>query len=88
MVNKLLLHHSLEVCFLRAEILGHHYSTNLKALFKSCFAYFLRKSQMFIYMVGSSSFGYFGDRYDHLAIIYNKFRYGYQYENFIVWRVK
>ena len=26
------------------------------------------------------------DRYDHLAIIYNKFRYGYRYENFIVWR--
>ena len=41
-----------------------------------------------IYLVGSSSFGYFRDRYDHLAIIYNKFRYGYQYENFIVWRVK
>lgn len=39
-----------------------------------------------IYLVGSSSFGYFRDRYDHLAIIYNKFRYGYQYENFIVWR--
>ena len=41
-----------------------------------------------IYLVGSSSFGYFRDRYDHLAIIYNKFRYGYQYENFIVWRVR
>lgn len=41
-----------------------------------------------IYLVGSSSFGYFRDRYDHIAIIYNKFRYGYQYENFIVWRVK
>ena len=41
-----------------------------------------------IYLVGSTSFGYFRDRYDHLAIIYNKFRYGYQYENFIVWRVK
>ena len=40
-----------------------------------------------IYLVGSTSFGYFRDRYDHLAIIYNKFRYGYQYENFIVWRV-
>lgn len=39
-----------------------------------------------IYLVGSSSFGYFRDRYDHLAIIYNKFRYGYQYENFIVWK--
>ena len=41
-----------------------------------------------IYLVGSSSFGYFRDRYDHLAIIYNKFRYGYQYENFIVWRIQ
>lgn len=41
-----------------------------------------------IYLVGSTSFGYFRDRYDHLAIIYDKFRYGYQYENFIVWRVK
>ena len=41
-----------------------------------------------IYLVGSSSFGYFRDRYDHLAIIYNKFRYGYQYENFIVWKSK
>lgn len=39
-----------------------------------------------IYLVGSSSFGYFRDRYDHLAIIYNKYRYGYQYENFIIWR--
>ena len=39
-----------------------------------------------IYLVGSSSFGYFRDRYDHLAIIYNKHRYGYQNENFIVWR--
>lgn len=41
-----------------------------------------------IYLVGSTSFGYFRDRYDHLAIIYNKFRYGYQYENFIVWKSK
>ena len=39
-----------------------------------------------IYLVGSSSFGYFRDRYNHLAIIYNKYKYGYQYENFIVWR--
>ena len=41
-----------------------------------------------VYLVGSTSFGYFRDRYDHFAIIYNKFHYGYQYENFIVWRVK
>lgn len=39
-----------------------------------------------IYLVGSTSFGYFRDRYDHLAIIYNKHRYGYKYENFIIWR--
>lgn len=39
-----------------------------------------------IYLVGSTSFGYFRDYHDQLEIIYNKFRYGYQYENFIVWR--
>ena len=39
-----------------------------------------------IYLVGSTSFGYFRDYYDQQEIIYNKFRYGYQYENFIVWR--
>ena len=39
-----------------------------------------------IYLVGSTSFGYFRDRYDHLAIIYNKHRYGYKYENFIIWK--
>ena len=39
-----------------------------------------------IYLVGASSFGYFRDRYDHLAIIYNKYGRGYRYENFIVWR--
>ena len=41
-----------------------------------------------IYLVGSTSFGYFRDKYDHLAIIYNKLQYGYQYENFIVWRTR
>ena len=40
-----------------------------------------------IYLVGSVSFGYFRDIYDHLSIIYNKYKYGYQYENFIVWKV-
>ena len=39
-----------------------------------------------IYLVGASSFGYFRDRYDHLAIICNKHGRGYRYENFIVWR--
>ena len=41
-----------------------------------------------IYLVGSTSFGYFRDYYDQLEIIYNKFRYGYQYENFIVWKTR
>lgn len=41
-----------------------------------------------IYLVGSTSFGYFRDYYDQLEIIYNKFRYGYQYENFIVWKAQ
>jgi hypothetical protein len=39
-----------------------------------------------IYLVGAASFGYFRDRYDHLAIICNKYGRGYRYENFIVWR--
>lgn len=39
-----------------------------------------------IYLVGAASFGYFRDRYDHLAIINNKYGRGYRYENFIVWR--
>lgn len=41
-----------------------------------------------IYLVGSTSFGYFRDYYDQIEIIYNKFRYGYQYENFIVWKAQ
>lgn len=40
-----------------------------------------------IYLVGGVSFGYFRDVYDQLSIIYNKHRYGYKYENFIVWRI-
>ena len=40
-----------------------------------------------IYLVGGVSFGYFRDMHDQLSIIYNKHRYGYKYENFIVWRV-
>ena len=40
-----------------------------------------------IYLVGSVSFGYFRDIHDQLSIIYNKHRYGYHYENFIVWRI-
>ena len=40
-----------------------------------------------IYLVGGISFGYFRDFYDQLSIIYNKHRFGYKYENFIVWRI-
>ena len=39
-----------------------------------------------IYLVGSVSYGYFRDYYDHLAVIYDKRRRGYKNENFIVWR--
>ena len=39
-----------------------------------------------IYTVGSTSFGYFRDKYDHFEQIYEKRRGGYKYENFIIWR--
>lgn len=39
-----------------------------------------------IYLVGSSSFGYFRDNDGHLVQIYEKRRGGYKYENFIIWR--
>lgn len=39
-----------------------------------------------IYTVGSTSYGYFRDKYDHFVQIYEKHRGGYMYENFIVWR--
>ena len=38
-----------------------------------------------IYLVGSVSYGYFRDRYDHLAIIYDKLWSGQRYENHIQW---
>lgn len=41
-----------------------------------------------IYTVGSTSYGYFRDKYDHFEQIYEKRRGGYKYENFIVWRTK
>lgn len=41
-----------------------------------------------IYTVGSTSYGYFRDKYDHFEQIYEKRRGGYKYENFIVWRKK
>lgn len=40
-----------------------------------------------IYTVGSTSYGYFRDKFDHFEQIYEKRRGGYKYENFIVWRV-
>ena len=39
-----------------------------------------------IYLVGSTSYGYFRDKFDHFEQIYEKRRGGYKYENFIVWR--
>ena len=41
-----------------------------------------------IYTVGSTSYGYFRDKFDHFEQIYEKRRGGYKYENFIVWRKK
>ena len=38
-----------------------------------------------IYLVGSTSYGYFRDKYDHLAVIYDKQRDGQKYENHIQW---
>lgn len=39
-----------------------------------------------IYTVGSTSYGYFRDRFDHFEQIYEKRRGGYKYENFIIWK--
>jgi uncharacterized protein YigE (DUF2233 family) len=39
-----------------------------------------------IYTVGSTSYGYFRDKFDHFEQIYEKRRGGYKYENFIVWK--
>ena len=41
-----------------------------------------------IYLVGSTSYGCFRDKFDHFEQIYEKRRGGYKYENFIVWRAK
>ena len=41
-----------------------------------------------IYTVGSTSYGYFRDKYDHFEQIYEKRRGGYKYENFIIWKKK
>ena len=39
-----------------------------------------------IYLVGSTSYGYFRDKFDHFTQIYEKKRGGQKYENFILWR--
>ena len=39
-----------------------------------------------VYLVGSDSYGYFRDKYDHFTQIYEKRRGGYKYENYILWR--
>lgn len=41
-----------------------------------------------IYTVGSTSYGYFRDKFNHFEQIYEKRRGGYQYENFIIWRMQ
>ena len=41
-----------------------------------------------IYLVGSTSYGYFRDKFDHFTQIYEKRRGGQKYENFIVWKRK
>lgn len=39
-----------------------------------------------IYLVGSTSYGYFRDKFGHFTPIYDKRRGGQKYENFVVWR--
>lgn len=39
-----------------------------------------------VYLVGSDSYGYFRDKYNHFTQIYEKRRGGYKYENYIVWK--
>lgn len=41
-----------------------------------------------IYTVGSTSYGYFRDKFDQFEQIYEKRRGGYKYENFIVWKAQ
>lgn len=38
-----------------------------------------------VYLVGSDSYGFFRDKYDHLMQIYEKRKGGYKYENYIKW---
>lgn len=41
-----------------------------------------------VYLVGSDSYGYFRDKYDHFTQIYEKRRGGYKYENYIKWTIE
>lgn len=41
-----------------------------------------------VYLVGSDSYGYFRDKYDHFTQIYEKRRGGYKYENYILWTIE
>lgn len=41
-----------------------------------------------VYLVGSDSYGFFRDKYDHFVQIYEKRRGGYKYENYIKWTVE
>lgn len=41
-----------------------------------------------VYLVGSDSYGYFRDKYDHFTQIYQKQRGGYKYENYIQWTIE
>ena len=41
-----------------------------------------------VYLVGSDSFGFFRDKYDHLTQICEKRREGYKYENYIKWTIE
>jgi len=41
-----------------------------------------------VYLVGSDSYGFFRDKYDHFTQIYEKRRGGYKYENYILWSNK
>ena len=38
-----------------------------------------------VYLVGSNSYGYFRDKFDHFTQIYEKTRGGQKFENFVVW---
>ena len=41
-----------------------------------------------VYLVGSDSFGFFRDKYDHVTQICEKRRGGYKYENYIKWTIE